>query len=172
MEMVNKTCSGWFYSVLIGGLLLAPALYAAPIEGPAKFHGTLRVVECSINANNGRQLVNFGDAVGIHKIDGKRYQQPVPFTVSCTNYAGADVPDLTLKIEGKAVAFDEAAVETDVNGLGIQLQSNGKPQKLNQAVRFGYKAVPVLTAVPVKDPATELDARPFSATVKLTVEVA
>lgn len=161
-----------------GAGLLAAGLWvitmhavAAAKESSMKFHGTLVVVECSINDGE-RRAVNFGDAVGIHRIDGKRYEQPVPFSLDCQNYAGGDMPALTLTLEGTPAYFDEAAVATDVTGLGIEIRRNGEAQPLNKAVQFDYKSVPVLTAVPVADPKVTLDARTFSATVKLTVEVA
>ncbi|HEC2037748.1 TPA: fimbrial protein [Klebsiella oxytoca] len=152
-------------------LLSVRSVQAVTNESAARFHGTVIVVECSINGAK-RQTVDFGTAVGIKRIDGKRYEQPVPFSVNCTNYAGGDVPTLTLVLGGNTTSFNDAAVATDVNGLGIELRNNGKAQPLNKAVTFDYKNVPILTAVPVADPSVSLSAQPFTATVKLTVEVA
>lgn len=158
--------------LLVAGLLMtAMNTGAAAKESSMKFHGKLIVVECSINGGE-RKTVSFGNAVGIHRIDGKRYEQPVPFTVECQNYAGGDMPALTLTLEGTPTSFDGAAVATDVTGLGIELRRNGKAQPLNEAVQFDYKSVPSLTAVPVSDPKVSLNASLFSATVKLIVEVA
>lgn len=136
----------------------------------AKFHGTLIVVECSINSGQ-RQVVDFGDAVGIHRIDGKRYEQPVPFSLDCKNYAGGQMPAMTLTAEGTATSFNEAALTTNVTGLGIELRSNGTAQPLNKAVNLDYGNLPSLTAVPVADPSVELQEQPFTATVRLTVEI-
>lgn len=152
---------------LLSSGLIAPVQAAATIN----FHGTLLIMECSINGDK-KQTVNFGDAVGIHRVDGKRYEQPVPFNVSCKNYAGTDVPAMTLTIEGTATSFDNAAVATNVTGLGIEIRCDGIAQPLNKAVQFDYKSVPTLTAVPVADPSVDLSAQAFTATVKLTVEVA
>lgn len=153
------------------GVMLALLTTTAQADTSLKFHGSLVVVECTINSNT-KQTVDFGDAVGIHRVDGKRYEQPVPFTLSCQNYAGGDVPALTLKLEGTATTFNDAAVATNVNGLGIELRRNGVAQPLNKAISLDYKAVPVLTAVPVADPTVDLNAQSFTGTVKLTVEVA
>ena len=166
MKRAKQAVSAMLLTVLASG-----AAQAAVKEASARFHGTLIVVECSLNGNT-KQTVNFGDAVGIHRVDGKRYEQPVPFTVSCQNYAGGDVPALTLTLEGTATSFNDAAVATDVTGLGIELRRDGVAQPLNKAVQFDYKSIPVLTAVPVADPSVALSAQPFTATVKLTVEVA
>lgn len=136
----------------------------------AKFYGTLIVVECSINAGQ-RQIVDFGDALGIHRIDGKRYEQPVPFVLDCKNYAGGQMPSMTLKAEGTATSFNESAVVTSISGLGIELRSNGTPLALNKPVELSYGNLPSLTAVPVAEPSVELKEGPFSATVRLIVEI-
>lgn len=151
-------------------LLLVAYSHTARADSDIEFHGSLTVVECSINSNN-KETVEFGN-VGVHRIDGKRYEQPVPFTLSCKNYAGGDIPALTLMLEATATSFNDAAVKTDATGLGIELRIDGVAQPLNKAVSLDYKSVPVITAVPVADPQTTLSAKPFSATVKLTVEVA
>lgn len=140
-------------------------------ESSAKFHGELVVIECSINSGQ-NQVVNFGSSVGISRIDGKRYEQTVPFVLNCQNYAGGKVPSLKLTLEGTASSFDNAALATNVNGLGIEIKNNNKPQPLNQAVTFDYDKPPVLTAVPVADPTVELVAQDFFTTLKITVEVA
>ncbi|HGU9824260.1 TPA: fimbrial protein [Enterobacter cancerogenus] len=157
-------------------VLTALLLYATTAQSTversaiAKFHGTLIVVECSLNGGQ-REVVNFGDAVGIHRIDGKRYEQPVPFRLDCQNYTGGKMPEMTLMIEGTATSFNNAAVATNVDGLGIEIRSNDTPLPLNQALEIDYASQPVLTAVPVADPATELQEGGFTATVKLTVEI-
>ena len=158
-------------AVIASGVLLHDGAAAAGTSAAARFYGTLVVVECTIN-NGTKQAVSFGDAVGIHRVDGKRYEQPVPFSVSCQNYGGTDVPALTLTLEGTATSFNDAAVATSVSGLGIEIRRNGVAQPLNSAVQFDYKNVPVLTAVPVADPSVDLSAQAFTATLKLTVEVA
>ena len=150
--------------------MVAPASGAMEKSASAKFHGTLIVVECSINSGQ-RQKVDFGDAVGIHRIDGKRYEQPVPFSLDCNNYAGGQMPAMSLTAEGTATSFNEAALTTNVTGLGIELRSNGTALPLNKAVNLDYGNLPSLTAVPVADPSVELQEQPFTATVRLTVEV-
>ncbi len=150
--------------------ILSIAAFFVHADSTIKFHGTLVVVECNINSGQ-RQTVDFGSAVGINRIDGKRYEQSVPFVLECKNHAGGMIPPLLLTLEGNPTSFDEAAVLTDVDGLGIEMRSNGVAQPLNKQVLIDYKNLPTLTAVPVADPSVELEARSFSATVKITVEV-
>ena len=145
-------------------------VFPAVADSEVKFHGTLLVVECRLNDGK-KQSVDFGNAVGIHRIDGKRYEQPVPFHLECENYSGGKMPPMTLTLEGTPVSFNKAAVATNVKGLGIELRRNGEAQPLNQAVELDSSAQPVLTAVPVADPSFKLNASPFTASIKLSVEV-
>ena len=153
-------------------VLLTPAARAATGESPVKFHGTLVVVDCAVN--DGQNVtVNFGDAIGVHRIDGARYEQTVPLTVDCKDPTGKNgIPPLTLTLQGTASDFNTAAVKTDVDGLGIELRKDGQPQELNKAISLTYGHVPQLTAVPVLKPGTKLKAQAFHGGVKLVVEVA
>ncbi|HIF2548591.1 TPA: fimbrial protein [Salmonella enterica] len=136
----------------------------------AKFHGTLIVSECRLNAGE-RQTVDFGDSVGLHHIDGKAYEQMVPFDLQCINYAGGNMPPLTLTLEGTPSSFNNAALATNVDGLGIELRRNGKVQELNTDVTLDYNNLPTLTAIPVVDTSAPLKAQTFTATMKITVEI-
>lgn len=137
---------------------------------PATFHGTLIVSECRLNAGK-RQTVDFGNSVGLHHIDGKAYEQTVPFDLQCTNYAGGNMPPLMLTLEGTPSSFNNAALATNVDGLGIELRRNGKAQPLNTAVTLDYNNLPMLTATPVVDVSAPLKAQTFAATLKITVEI-
>lgn len=110
------------------------------------------------------------NTVGVKKVDGVNYKQTIPYTVECKGEP--DTTPLNLTVTGTAESFDEAAVTTNASGLGIQIQADGVPLKLNtaRATTLGALSSLVLTAVPVKDPATELTAQIFSATATLKVD--
>lgn len=113
--------------------------------------------------------VNFGN-VGVTHVDGIAFSQPIPYTVNC--HGAVDNSPLKLTISGTAENFDEAAVTTSAEGLGIQIQANGIPLKLNQPLSTTLGAISSLklTAVPVKDPLKELTEQPFTATATLTAD--
>lgn len=159
--------------IIVVGISIFTQMVKATQSGQTslKLHGTIQVVECTIN-NGVDKDVNFGDSVGIHRIDGKRYTQSIPFEVVCTNTEGGKIPQLKLTIEGEKSTFNSTAVKTNVDGFGIQLMKDESPIELNKSFSFDYSSIPKLTAVPVKDANTELDAADFYATVKLIVEVA
>lgn len=162
-----------FLTIIVVGCSIFTQVVKATQSGQTnlKLHGTIQVVECTINDGVDKE-VNFGDSVGIHRVDGARYKQPVPFEVVCTNTEGGEIPQLELTIEGEKTTFDSAAVKTNIDGFGIQFQENETPIELNKSFSFDYVSAPKLTAVPVKDVSTELDVSDFYATVKLIVEVA
>lgn len=155
---------------LQGIVLLCPPAEAKPGESTVRFHGILTVVDCVVNDDND-QIVDFGAAIGVHRIDGKRYTQPVPFSVLCVAPDKGNIPPLSLTLSGKATDFDKAAITTSVDGLGIELQRDGAPQELNKPITLHYAHLPVLTAVPVLKPGIELKAQTFNGEVRLIVEV-
>lgn len=162
--------AGLTLMVLLAVVLICPSAGAKTGESPVKFHGTLTIVDCTVNDNKD-QAVDFGDAVGVHRIDGKRYSQHVPFNVACTAPDKGSIPPLTLTLSGIVTTFDKAAVTTTVDGLGIELQRDGTPQELNTPITVDYAHLPVLTAVPVLEPGRKLKAQPFKGGVRLIVEV-
>lgn len=181
MSQYAKNITRITYLLLVLGLamivaqalmLLIPPAQAATGESAVKFHGNLVVVECAVN--DGQDVtVNFGDAVGVHRIDGIRYRRVVPLTVDCKDPTGKNgIPPLTLTLQGTSTEFDNAAVKTNVGGLGIELQRDGQAQELNKPIPLTYGHVPQLSAVPVLKPGTELSAQSFSGGVTLVVEVA
>lgn len=129
-------------------------------------HGRFIVAECTVNSGENPQ-VNFGDSLGINRIDGNNYEQSVPFTVDCSN----SLAPLTLTLSGTQTDFDEAAVATTTDGLGIELRMNGEPLPLFKPVNISYEDPPQLTAVPVAESSKKLSEGAFSGTVKLIVEV-
>ncbi|KTS32012.1 fimbrial protein [Pantoea dispersa] len=124
--------------------------------------------DCKIN--NGMPIsVNFGD-VRTDKIDGKAYQQPVSFTLSCTNLPSNA---LKLQLQGNAASFDSGALRASVSGLGIAFfKSNAERLNINTSwVNFTYPALPVITAVPVKDKSSSLTGGSFTSAATLAVEL-
>ncbi|MGO2155269.1 MAG: fimbrial protein [Serratia proteamaculans] len=130
------------------------------------FHGVLKQRPCHINGDRDIE-VHFGD-VGVNKVDGSRYLQKVSYSLSC------DDPDdsaaMTLVVKGIATSFDQAAVSTSANGLGIRILQDGKPFTLNSRMKIDDKSPPKLEVVPVKDPSVTLVESPFTATATLLAE--
>lgn len=133
------------------------------------FTGTY-VISTPCTINNDQIIdIQFGN-VGIRNINGVNYMKDIPFTMDC--HGAPDSSPLVLMVSGRAETFDKAAVDTTVNGLGIQIQVNGQPMTLNTGLRttLGALSALKLTAVPVKDPVTALTEQGFSATATLTAD--
>lgn len=84
-----------------------------------QFRGTLiEPPPCTIN-DDGVIDVDFGDRVGINKVDGVNYRQTIGYRITCE--PGIGKWDMMLRLNGTATSFDEAAVQTNHRYLGIRI---------------------------------------------------
>jgi type 1 fimbria pilin len=143
-------------------------LSLAAVEADLRFRGTLRVPPpCTIN-EGGTVAVDFGQRVGINKVDGANYRQAVDYRISCDT-PGARPWEMWLTLKGNATAFDKAAVQTDNANLGIRIYQNGAPFTLNGGLKIDPNNPPRLEAVPVAKPGAVLKEGAFVATATLQV---
>ena len=120
---------------------------------------------CVINAGSTLN-VPFGDDLMTTRIDGVNYRRSVPYTLTC-----GPQPSNTMKItlQGTGAGFGSAYLGTSKSDLGIKLLLNGAAWPLNNAVNFTYPTLPVIEAVPVKNPGSTLTGGAFSASATLVV---
>ncbi len=113
--------------------------------------------------------ISFGN-ISINGVNGIDHGQPIPYSVDC--HGAPDDSQLSLMVTGTAQSFDDAAVVTSADGLGLQIQANGQSMRLNEPLNTTLGALQSLklTAVPVKDPAKTLTEQPFTATATLTAQ--
>ncbi|AKA37604.1 fimbrial protein [Yersinia ruckeri] len=129
------------------------------------FRGTLvEAPQCVINENN-IVNVNFGDKVGVNKVDGVQYLTTINYFITCEQ--GASGFDMTLTLKGNKTTYDDAAIETDLRNLAIKVLQNGKSFTLGKPVPIDPKNPPKLEAVPVKTPGSTLTGGVFRATATL-----
>lgn len=129
--------------------------------------GTLIEPQVCTIKDGGSVDVNFGDRVGVKKVNGVNYLQPMDYQITCSS--NADAGDMTLEIIGTPADYDKAAVTTDVTDLAIQIKQNGIPFELNKPIPISLTHPPTLEAVPVKRVGAMLKPRPFEATATLKV---
>lgn len=152
-------------------VLILPLLF--PLCGGAadnmQFHGTLVAPPCTISDGQIIDVV-FGNDLGVNKIDGNNYKQPVKYTVNCA--AGYAVNNLAIVIDTTAPAsFDESAVSTDKEGLGIRILVDGTAATFAKHVPVSDPASPpVIEAVPVQDQGVTLTEGAFEATMTLRTD--
>lgn len=77
---------------------------------------------------------------------------------------------MTLTWTGTQTSYNNAAIQTDVTGLGIELQQNGQAFKLNTPLNVTPGSPPKLKAVPVKATDAMLTDGNFSAYATLQVD--
>ncbi|OKB64580.1 pilus assembly protein [Serratia marcescens] len=150
-----------FFGLLISGLLAGKVQSADNM----KFYGTLiEPPPCTIN-DGGEVDVDFGNRVGVTKVDGNNYLQPVNYQITCKS--GASSWKMTLTVIGTPTTYDAAALKTNVTDLGIRLLRDGKAFELNKPVDITLNSPPRLEAVPVKRPGSALSEGTFEATATL-----
>ncbi|MBC3219749.1 fimbrial protein [Serratia fonticola] len=151
------------------GIVLLLVLGALNTSGQAaenmKFYGTLvEPPACTIN-NGGNVDVDFGNRVGVKKVDGVNYLQPMNYQMTCESNANAW--RMTLEVTGKTATYDKAGVVTNITDLAIQIRQNGVPFELNKPISINLTNPPKLEAVPVKRPGSTLKEGTFEATATL-----
>lgn len=118
-------------------------VYAATM---VSISGTIRATpRCVLNKNESIQ-VSFGNAVRTEEVDGKKYKQPVSFTMECKNLQSNTVK---LQIKGAGAENNALALQTSVLGLGLEFYLAGSRQGINTWFDVDHRNV-ALEVVPVK----------------------
>lgn len=157
------------------GVLLACGLFlpawqgwAADNEAGMSFSGTLNEPPSCV-INNGQRIdVDFGQKVGIGKVDGQNYLQTVNYRIECEPDGSGQTLGLTLV--AAASGFDNAAVPTNVPDLAVRLLLAGNAFVLNKRVTIDAANPPTLQAVPVKRQGAGLTPQTFSAQATLLAD--
>ena len=154
------------FSLLVAGL--SGYLSMAFAAGDVAFRGTLiEPPPCTINSGN-NITVDFGQKVGIKKIDGANYMQDINYSLVCEPNTQSWV--LKLKLTGNRTTFDNAAVQTNISDLGIKILRDGQPFTLGSELTITPLSRPQLKAVPVQKPGVLLTEGPFEAAVTLQAD--
>ncbi|HEB0103792.1 TPA: fimbrial protein [Serratia marcescens] len=131
--------------------------------------GTLRAPPpCSLN-DDGVIEVDFGQRLGINKVDGINYRQAVNYRLRC-DAPGALPWELKLSFKGIAASFDRAALQTDNGNLGIRLYQDDKAFAPNTSINIDPANPPRLEAVPVTKAGVPLKEGAFAATATLQAD--
>ncbi|ALX77189.1 fimbrial protein [Cronobacter malonaticus] len=152
---------------ILGLTVLLPA--CALCAENMSFHGTLVAPPCKIS--NGQTIeVTFGNDLGVNKIDGNNYKQPINYTIDCD--AGYTANNLAIVVDTTNPAlFDSAAVMTDKTGLGIRILVDSQPVTFSQHVAvINPASPPKIEAVPVQDQSITLTEGAFEATMTLRAD--
>ena len=98
------------------------------------FHGYLvQPPNCTIS--NAQTIeITFQD-VFVDDINGSNYEQTVPYSITCDTAVRDPSMEMTLSWSGTQSDFDDAAVSSNITGLGIQLKQAGQRFNEHWAVR-------------------------------------
>ncbi len=132
-----------------------------------KMYGTLLIPPpCTIHDDGIIEIV-YKD-IGLHKIDGINYAQPIDYGLKCDSNMHSW--DLMLSIKGPKTGFDDSALQTNIRDLGMRITQNGQGFELNKPIKINYGQPPILEVVPVKRPGSTLPEGAFSVTATLLAE--
>ncbi|CAI2007004.1 TPA: fimbrial protein [Serratia fonticola] len=141
-------------------------------ERAMSFHGTLiEPPPCTIvSINDGDRVdVDFGDRVGVNKVDGVNYRKSINYQISCGD-VGSSNWALMLSLSGSVAGFDGQALQTDKGNLGIRIYQNDKPFTPNSTLKINLANQPRLEAVPVKKAGSKLNEGAFEAWATLRAD--
>lgn len=141
--------------------------HAAPED--ITFTGTLIEPPVCTVSNGDDIEIQFIDVI-IDNIDGVNYRKDVPYQITCDPDITDDAWVMTLTWTDTQTSYNDAAIQTDVTGLGIELQQNGQPFKLNTPLNVTPANLPKLKAAPVKASDATLTDGNFSAYATLQVD--
>jgi type 1 fimbria pilin len=133
------------------------------------FSGTLINPPPCVVSSGSTIDVAFGENLGVNKIDGTHYTQTVPYSVICDGVTGGLELGLTI-VSGSVTPFDPAAIQSNIQNLGIRILKDGVPFALNTRIPYDNSNPPTLQAVPVKATGTTLSEGAFESAATLLVD--
>lgn len=166
MKMVSMIKLGFILNLtMLIGTLFCQQLVAAE---NLLFEGTLiNPPPCKIS--DGDQVdINFGQRIGINKVDGVNYRTKIDYRITCESEAVGW--DLSLTLSGAKTNYDDATIQSSLIGLGIKVLQNGHPFVLDKPILIDPRNPPTLEAVPVKISGATLTADEFVAMAVLLAE--
>lgn len=153
---------------MLSGVLGLNAIAAAQ-EVNTVFHGTLiEPPPCTINDGN-RVDVDFGERVGIKRVNGVNYRQALNYQIRCES-ADSGNWALTLTLSGAEAGFDKEALLTSKANLGIRVYQNDRPFTPGSTLAIDLADPPRLEAVPVQSAGATLTEGAFEAWATLRAD--
>lgn len=133
------------------------------------FHGNLIAPPTCIVSENKTIEIAFNEVI-ISDISGDNYKREVPYSVECDSENTDTGIQMKLTWTGVETDFNDSAVETDVVGLGVELQQNGQRFQQGKAINISKTNLPKLHAVLVKKSGAVLSEGAFEAYATLQVD--
>lgn len=168
LQLIRLFSLGFSLFVLSMPVSMAEKGSSAGTQGYADIKITGSVVlppPCAVNDDE-EFIVEFGGVL-IERIDGIRYQQVLPISITCE---GDFKGQLLLSLNGESALSAPSTLETSTPGLGLKIQRDGEDFALNSWVKVGQKDQFTLTAVPVTLSETLPVAGEFTASATLVLK--
>lgn len=166
----NKCFFRLIYSLSLRYIIVAASLYIPEtLAATSTVNVSVTVIDepaCVVNGNQ-TIVVNFGNDMFTHKVDGNNYLEGINYTLECKN---SRLNTMRMQITGNTGTFKNKALQTSQPDLGIELRADGRTLPVNSWLNFTYPDIPKLQAIPVKNAGATLTGGEFSATATLLVD--
>lgn len=113
--------------------------------------------------------VDFGNRLGINKINGVNYRKFIGYEITCESAASGNWV-LKLSLNGESAEFDKDALQSNKTDLGIRVYQNDQPFRPGSTLSININNQPRLEAVPVKREGAVLTEGGFEAWATLRAE--
>lgn len=150
-------------------VLLLVFTHDAMASADVNFHGYLVNPPQCVISNNETIEVPFAE-MQIDDINGINYMKEIPYTIDCDSTVRDAYMTMTLTLMATQSDFNDAAVNTDINGLGIKITHDDQPFTIGTALTINSATQPVLKAVPIKKDGVTLPEGNFEAWATLQVD--
>lgn len=121
---------------------------------------------CQVNA--GQDINIYFEKVGINKVDGNNYRKEINIPMDCIS---TNPWSLNLAITTNSPAiFSPGTVQSNIDGLGIQILIDGNPIAFNRNFVINPEAPPKIEVVPLRENGVTLTEGKFTASATLTIQ--
>lgn len=129
---------------------------------------TITAPTCSVN-NNEMIDIDFGSDIAVPDVAAGTVEKPIVYVLDCSK-ADAE-KSLKMTIGGAVPEFNGELLKTSMDDLGVQIKANGEAYPINTDFNFATdNEKPVLTALLVQKPGSQLEAGAFTAGATMTVD--
>ncbi|MEI9482820.1 fimbrial protein [Enterobacter cancerogenus] len=150
-------------------VLLLVVTHVAMASADLNFHGYLVNPPQCVISNNETIEIPFSD-MQIDDINGINYMQEIPYTIDCDSTEHDAYMTMTLTLMATQSDFNDAAVTTDIHGLGIRITHDDQPFTIGTTLTINPATQPELKAVPIKKDGVTLPEGKFEAWATLQVD--
>lgn len=156
-------------SLVLSMLLFSIEICFSALAENMTLHGVLiSPPPCLINSGN-KIDVDFGDHLGINKINGMNYEKEIAYELNCSTDIGKE--HIVLSLTGQSDKNNPNSLKTSVENLSIQIKVNGFVYTPGDPIVVNPQVPPVISVVPIKQSGKLLAEGQFNTVANLGIYI-